>query len=95
MSQQKTKKRYRTIGAVASKRAEDGTKGQKYIYVTEDVVLKKGDYLNFETKKQRLANLDKLEAEEKLSGDVLAKLRKSAEGIPDHYEVLIVKVEQA
>lgn len=86
-----SKKKYMTIGSVI--------KGQDskpdYIKITNDVTLKKGQFLNLRSKKQRLESLDAMEASGKLSGEILEKLRERAAKIPDfvRFEIELVTEE--
>lgn len=63
-----------------------------YIKITEDIVLKKGDILNLESKKSKLASLDKNIENGKLSGDLADKIREVIEKMPDFVRFEIVKV---
>ncbi len=63
-----------------------------YIKITEDIVLKKGDILNLESKKSKLASLDKNIENGKLSGDLADKIREGIEKMPDFVRFEIVKV---
>lgn len=65
-----------------------------YIKIKEDVVLKKGDILNLESKKSKLANLEKNIENGKLSGDLADKIREGIEKIPDFIRFSIVKVSK-
>jgi hypothetical protein len=63
-----------------------------YIKITEDIVLKKGDILNLESKKSQLASLEKNVENGKLSGDLADKIRGNIEKMPDFVRFNIVKV---
>lgn len=63
-----------------------------YIKISEDIVLKKGDILNLESKKSQLASLEKNVENGKLSGDVADKIRENIEKMPDFVRFNIVKV---
>jgi uncharacterized Zn finger protein len=63
-----------------------------YIKINEDVVLKKGDILNLESKKSKLASLEKNIENGKLSGDLADKIREGIEKMPDFVRFEIVKV---
>ena len=94
------KKKYLTIGSVIK-----GREGKPdYIKLNSDIVvdimgkkipLKKGQFLNLKSKRERLYRLDRLEESGKLSGEMLEKLRERALAIPDfvRFEVEIVVEE--
>lgn len=63
-----------------------------YIKINEDVTLKKGDILNLESKKSKLASLEKNVENGKLSGDLADKIREGIEKMPDFIRFEIVKV---
>jgi len=63
-----------------------------YIKINEDVTLKKGDTLNLESKKSKLASLEKNVENGKLSGDLADKIREGIEKMPDFVRFEIVKV---
>lgn len=63
-----------------------------YIKINADVVLKKGDILNLESKKSKLASLDKNVENGKLSGDLADKIRGDIEKMPDFVRFEIIKV---
>lgn len=63
-----------------------------YIKINEDVVLKKGDILNLESKKSKLASLEKNIENGKLSGDLADKIREGIEKMPEFIRFEIVKV---
>jgi uncharacterized Zn finger protein len=63
-----------------------------YIKINEDIVLKKGDILNLESKKSKLASLEKNVENGKLSGDLADKIRESIEKMPEFIRFSIVKV---
>lgn len=63
-----------------------------YIKIDTDVVLKKGDTLSLESKKSKLASLDKNVENGKLSGELADKIREDIEKIPDFVRFEIIKV---
>jgi uncharacterized Zn finger protein len=63
-----------------------------YIKIENDVVLKKGDILNLESKKSKLAQLEKNVEAGKLSEETAAKIREGIEKTPDFVRFSIVKV---
>ena len=63
-----------------------------YIKISEDIVLKKGDILNLESKKSKLASLEKNVENGKLSGDLADKIREAIEKTPEFIRFSIVKV---
>jgi uncharacterized Zn finger protein len=63
-----------------------------YIKVDADVSLKKGDILNLESKKSKLASLEKNIENGKLSGDLADKIREGIEKMPDFVRFEIIKV---
>lgn len=81
--------RRKQIGAVL--KSKDPTQPD-YIKINEDVVLKKGDILNLESKKSKLASLEKNIENGKLSGDLADKIREGIEKMPDFIRFEIVKV---
>lgn len=81
--------RRKEIGAVL--KSKDATQPD-YIKINEDVVLKKGDILNLESKKSKLASLEKNVENGKLSGDLADKIREGIEKMPDFIRFSIVKV---
>lgn len=77
------------IGAVL--KSKDASQPD-YIKINEDIVLKKGDTLSLESKKSRLAGLEKNVENGKLSGEVADKIRENIEKMPDFIRFNIVKV---
>lgn len=63
-----------------------------YIKINEDVTLKKGDILNLESKKSKLASLEKNIENGKLSGDLADKIREGIENMKEFVRFDIVKV---
>lgn len=74
------------VGAVL--KSKDSTQPD-YIKIDTDVTLKKGDILNLESKKSKLASLEKNIENGKLSGDLADKIRDGIEKAP-FYEKEIV-----
>jgi len=60
-----------------------------YIKVNADVVLKKGQYLNLESKAQRLASLSEAVNNGKLSNEIADKIRENVEKTPDFVRFMI------
>ena len=63
-----------------------------YIKIDVDVVLKKGDSLSLESKKSKLASIEKAVENNKLSEEVAEKMRGFAEKIPDFVRFEIVQI---
>jgi len=63
-----------------------------YIKIDNDVSLKKGDILNLESKKSKLASLEKNVENGKLSGDLADKIRGDIEKMPEFVRFEIIKV---
>ena len=62
-----------------------------YIKITEDVTLKKGDFLNLENKASKIASLNAAIESGKLSQEVGQKLLENAEKMPDFVRFEITK----
>lgn len=62
-----------------------------YIKIEEDVVLKKGDFLNLESKASQIASLTKAIEDGKLSQEVGEKMLANVEKIPDFVRFRITK----
>lgn len=86
------KSRRRTIASVIKSMDKDKP---DYIKVRDDVVLKKGQYLNLESKAYQLASLDAAVAAGKLSEAGAAMARERMNKIPDFVRFEIVMVEKA
>jgi len=69
----------RDIGSVI--KGKDGK--PDYIKISQDVTLKKGQYLNLETKARQLENLQKSVASGKLSTDLGEKIKERLENTPE------------
>lgn len=65
-----------------------------YIKVSQDVVLKKGQYLNLETKADRLASLDAAVESGKLNEEIAAKIRENVEKQPDWVRFSVSYIEK-
>ncbi len=65
-----------------------------YIKISDDIVLKKGQCLNLESKKSQLAGIDAAEAAGKLPKDVAAGIRENINKMPDFVRFNIVRVEK-
>lgn len=77
------------VGSVL--KSKDSSKNA-YIKIDNDVVLKKGDFLNLDNKKSRLQGIEISEANGKLSSEVAQKLREQVEKMPDFvlFEITLV-----
>lgn len=71
--------KYRTIGSVCKRKDGNGT----HIKISEDVTLKKGEYINLESKVKQLEKLDKAQGEGKISEENAEKARERINKIPD------------
>lgn len=84
----------RTIGALFKSKDPKNPDYIKFDAKLEgQVTFKAGDFIRAETKAFQLASLDQAEADGKLSGDVLEKLRARAEKIPDFIRAELVILE--
>lgn len=63
-----------------------------YIKIDTDVMLKKGDTLSLESKKSRLAGLEKNVEAGKLSTEIADKIREGIEKTPEFVRFEIIKV---
>ena len=79
------------IGAVL--KSKDTTQPD-YIKIDQDITLKKGDILNLESKKSRLAQVEKSLAEGKLTDEVADKIKEEIDKIPEFVRFQIVKVNK-
>jgi hypothetical protein len=77
------------IGSILKSREEGKP---DYIKIDTDIVLKKGDSLSLESKKSKLASLEKNIENGKLSGDLADKIREGIEKMPEFVRFEIVKV---
>jgi len=70
---------YRTIGSVVkSKKPGEND----YIKITEDVVLKKGEYLSLDTKTSKLSSVQKALENGRLSEEIASKITEKIEKTP-------------
>ena len=76
-----------TVGDIV--KGKDGK--PDYIKVQNDVVLKRGDYLNLESKAQQLKNLDESLSSGRISGEFAEQLRERIEKIPDFVRFQIIR----
>lgn len=65
-----------------------------YIQIGTDIVLKKGQYLNLESKAVQLAGIEKAVADGKISGENGEKAKERINNIPDFVRFQIVSVEK-
>lgn len=63
-----------------------------YIKITEDVNLKKGDYINLENKQVKLASLEA--NKEKMSEESYEKALERINGMPDFVQFELIRVTQ-
>lgn len=84
-----TKKR-KTFGSVV--KGKDGK--PDYIKITNDVNLKKGQYVNLESAKSQIESLKKALSEGKLSEEVATKMMDNANKTPDWVRFNLVVVEE-
>ena len=63
-----------------------------YIKLDVDITLKKGDTLSLESKKSKLASLEKAVENGKLSGELETKIREGIEKMPTFVRFEIVRV---
>ena len=79
------------IGAVL--KSKDTTQPD-YIKIDQDITLKKGDILNLESKKSRLAQVEKSLAEGKLTDEVADKIKEEIDKMPEFVRFNIIKVNK-
>lgn len=80
------------IGSIC--KSKDAAKPD-YIKINEDVSLKKGDFLNLESKAYKLKNLDEAVSAGRLQADAAERIRKNIEEFhKDWVRFDIVKVEK-
>lgn len=65
-----------------------------YVQVSNDVVLKRGDYLNLESKTMQQKSLDGAVKAGKLSGDAQAAVQERIDKIPEFVRFHIVRIEK-
>lgn len=78
-----------TVGSVVK-----GQNGKPdYIKISRDVVLKQGEYLNLESKKQQLESAEAAHAAGKLSAEILEKIKARLEKMPDfvRFEISVLR----
>lgn len=63
-----------------------------YFKIDNDISLKKGDILNLESKKSKLASLEKNVENGKLGGDLAEKIKGDIEKMPDFVRFEVIKV---
>lgn len=79
-----------TIGSVV-KSKEAGK--PDYIKVSQDITLKKGQFLNLESKERQLESLDAAVAAGKLSEDMANEIKERTNKIPDWVRFEIVMLQ--
>lgn len=67
------------VGSICKRKDGNG----KHIKISNDVTLKKGDYLNVESKAEQLASLNEAAANGKISEANAEKARERLEKMPD------------
>ena len=65
-----------------------------YIQISNDVILKKGDYLNLESKKTQLESAESAIKAGKLAGDAQAAVLERINKMPDFVRFHIVRIEK-
>lgn len=65
-----------------------------YIKIDADISLKKGDTLSLESKKSKMASLEKNIENGKLSGELADKIREGIEKMPEFVRFEIIKVSK-
>lgn len=88
---EKKKYRRRVIGSVL--RSKDNPKDM-YIKLREDVVLKAGEIVRLESKKQQLESLEAAVAAGKIGEEFAASRRAAIERIPDFVVSELIKLNQ-
>jgi hypothetical protein len=73
---------------------DDGTKAPPYIKIEKDFSLKKGDFLNLESKAEQLKSLNFAVSKDKISADLGEKIKERIEKIPDFVLFEIIKVSK-
>lgn len=79
-----------TVGSVVKGR--DGK--PDYIQMSQDVVLKKGEYLNLESKSSQMRSVESAIKDGKLSQEVGESILEKLGKIPDFVRFQIIKVEK-
>lgn len=65
-----------------------------YMTVAQDYALKKGDYLNLESKKSQLEGIEQAVANGKMSADIAAQAKERINKIPDFVRFQVVHVQK-
>jgi len=88
------------VGEVIKGKVEKDAEGNvikrdpDYIKVYQDVVLKKGDYLNLETKDEQIKSVNKAKENGKLDEEMTNKILERLNKIPDFVRFEIVQVKK-
>lgn len=82
----------RTVGSVIKSKNEGE---MDYIKIRDDVTFKKGDILQLESVKSKLASLEKAVSSGKLSEEVAEKVREQVSKTPDFVRFDIVQVNKS
>lgn len=84
------------VGSVCKgkKNEETGVIAPDYIQVSNDVTLKRGDFLNLESKKMQQENLDSAVKAGRLGGDAQTAIQERIDKIPDFVRFQIVRIEK-
>ena len=77
------------VGSIV--KSKDTTKPD-YVTVANDIVLKKGQYLNLESKTFQLSGIDKAVADGKMSAEIGTAAKERINKIPDFVRFQIVQV---
>lgn len=77
----------RTVGSICKRKDGKG----RYLKMSEDVSLKKNEFLNLESQKEQLANLEEAESSGKISSENAAKVRERLNKIPDFVLFELIK----
>lgn len=79
MNKKEFKSKRRVVGSIC--KAKDG--GRKYIKVSEDFSMSKGQFINIVSKSDRLELAERLLSEGKISEEIAQKMVERANKIPD------------
>lgn len=84
------------VAQVIKGKKDEVTGAQKpsYIKVEQDIVLKKGDYLNLESKAQQLKSVEEATKAGKLSGEIAETIKERVEKIPDFVLFQVVRLDK-
>lgn len=85
----KMAKRRRVVGSIV--KGKDGK--TDYIKVLNEITLKKGQFLNLESKQAAQTQLNKSVSEGKLSGELVEKIQKSIDNTPEWVRFNIIMLE--